>query len=170
MVECNHPESVSQDSQIVRCQLLRQARVAKGLTQCEVGKRLGVSQTWLSRIENGSAPMKPVLISRLAAELEIGSQGLALLFSESTEAAWRHWVWWSARPASEKLLLLALIDAEAGRASLEQLSVLTGLTRGTLQATLDALTRDGYARLSPEGHDQPPSVALVAPTQRGGAR
>jgi transcriptional regulator with XRE-family HTH domain len=46
---------------------LRQARKAAGLTQAEVGRRLGLRQNHVSRMETGERRLDPVELARFAA-------------------------------------------------------------------------------------------------------
>jgi transcriptional regulator with XRE-family HTH domain len=46
---------------------LRQARRDAGLTQAEVGRRLGVRQNVVSRMESGERRLDPVELARFAA-------------------------------------------------------------------------------------------------------
>jgi transcriptional regulator with XRE-family HTH domain len=46
---------------------LRQARQDARLTQAEVGRRLGVRQAFVSKVENGERRLDPVELARFAA-------------------------------------------------------------------------------------------------------
>jgi transcriptional regulator with XRE-family HTH domain len=46
---------------------LRQGRRDACLTQAEVGRRIGVRQAWVSKVENGERRLDPVELDRLAA-------------------------------------------------------------------------------------------------------
>lgn len=41
---------------------LKAARVAAGLTQDEIAEKLGISRSWVNRIENGTDEVKPVYL------------------------------------------------------------------------------------------------------------
>jgi transcriptional regulator with XRE-family HTH domain len=46
---------------------LRQARRDAGLTQAEVGRRLGLRQAFVSKVESGERRLDPVELARFAA-------------------------------------------------------------------------------------------------------
>jgi transcriptional regulator with XRE-family HTH domain len=46
---------------------LRQARRDAGLTQAEVGRRLGLRQSFVSKVESGERRLDPVELARFAA-------------------------------------------------------------------------------------------------------
>jgi transcriptional regulator with XRE-family HTH domain len=46
---------------------LRQARREAGMTQAEVGQRLGLRQAFISKLESGERRIDPVELARLAA-------------------------------------------------------------------------------------------------------
>jgi transcriptional regulator with XRE-family HTH domain len=46
---------------------LRQARQDAGLTQAEVGQRLGLRQAFVSKVESGERRLDPVELARFAA-------------------------------------------------------------------------------------------------------
>lgn len=45
---------------------LKEARAAAGLTQIEVAKKLGSSQSWVSKIELGELRVEAIWLNRLA--------------------------------------------------------------------------------------------------------
>jgi len=46
---------------------LRQARQDAGMTQAEVGRRLGVRQAWVSKVESGERRLDPIELAQFAA-------------------------------------------------------------------------------------------------------
>jgi transcriptional regulator with XRE-family HTH domain len=54
-------------------QLIKQARVAKKLSQAEVARRAGVSQPWLSMVEAGNLILDAFDYARLAEVLKLPS-------------------------------------------------------------------------------------------------
>ena len=45
---------------------LRKARMAAGLTQAEVAKKLGCTQSWVSKVELGELRVEAIWLNRLA--------------------------------------------------------------------------------------------------------
>lgn len=62
-----------------RCRLIRRARQAKGLSQRELGQRVGLPQSRISQIETGDADLDAGILPQIAAELSIVS--LSKLFA-----------------------------------------------------------------------------------------
>ncbi|MBK5969536.1 MULTISPECIES: helix-turn-helix domain-containing protein [Thiorhodovibrio] len=159
VVPCHNPAPVLMANAPAR--LIRRARQAMGLTQRELGERVGLPQSTMSRIENGDSVLEPAVLAQLAAVLEIGSQGLRTLLDGVSQDSWRQWVWLSRRPPKEKLLLLALIDGVSGEATMQQLEDLTGFTIGTLRAAIEGLAREGLIQLTTDARRQGTSVVLM---------
>ena len=69
-------------------QLVKQSRQARGLSQTSLAKRIGVSQRYVSGIENGEAE-NPTLntIRRFALEFTWANSELLELFNPSSPAA-----------------------------------------------------------------------------------
>ena len=69
---------------------LRAMRTAKGLSQRALGERVGVSFTYISKVENGKLDFGDYpsedLICRLAAALDADEEGLLLLAEKIPEA------------------------------------------------------------------------------------
>lgn len=126
--------------------VLQRARQARGLTQRELGQRVGVSPATISQLENGRKTLKPGLAERLANALELQGQGLRQLLDTDDNTQWRRWIWRSHCTPNEKLLLLALLDRSAQAAETEELVAQTGLPVGTVRALADALHRQGLLR------------------------
>jgi transcriptional regulator with XRE-family HTH domain len=126
-----------------RSRLIRRAREASGLTQRELGERVGLPQSTISGIETGDAALDPALLPRIAVELEIRGCALRTLLASGPDDRWRQWIWSSRRPPTEKLLLLAVLDRGAGGIAMDDLVACTGLTVGTVGAVTDAFVREG---------------------------
>ncbi|WP_328983777.1 helix-turn-helix domain-containing protein [Thiorhodovibrio winogradskyi] len=141
--------------------MIRRARLAMGLTQRELGERMRMPQSTVSRIETGDAVPEPAVLAQLAAVLDMGSLGLRSLLDGLNHDSWRQWVWMSRRPPSEKLLLLALVDGVEGDTTLEQLEDMTGFTIGTLRAAIEGLVREGLIQLTTDARRQGASVVLL---------
>lgn len=60
----------------VNGQLLRTIREKRGLTRVALAKRVGVSQSWISRIERDSRGMRPDTYLRLCAALDVAYEEL----------------------------------------------------------------------------------------------
>jgi len=45
---------------------LRQARMEAGLTQVEVANKLGCTQSWISKVENGELRVEAMWLNRIA--------------------------------------------------------------------------------------------------------
>lgn len=45
---------------------LKEARMAAGLTQAEAAKKLGSSQSWISKVESGELRVEAIWLNRLA--------------------------------------------------------------------------------------------------------
>ena len=45
---------------------LRKARTDAGLTQAEVAEKLGATQSWVSKVENGELRVEAIWLNRLA--------------------------------------------------------------------------------------------------------
>lgn len=146
----------------VRCWLIRRARQAKGLSQRELGQRVGLPQSRISQIETGDADLDAEILPQIAAELSIAGQAQQRLLVEFPEQRWRQWVWHSRYSPSEKLVLLALLDSAAEGADFDRLQAATGLTAGTVRALIAALTDEGLLRTVPGGCGQAPKVAFAA--------
>ena len=136
-------KAVVAGASISRRQLIRRAREAKGLTQRELGERIGLSQSVVSHIETGDADVAPALLPRIAAELEICGTAFYVVLGSARSDQWRSWIWSSRRPPNEKLLLLSLLDGAAGNGALETLTSLTGLNAGTVRSLADGLVQEG---------------------------
>lgn len=64
-------KTIHSDKQAKFCELLYRARKAKGLTQAEVAKKLGVPQSWVAKIEIGERRLDVVEFDDLALVLGI---------------------------------------------------------------------------------------------------
>ena len=126
-----------------RRRLIRRAREASGLTQRELGERVGLPQSTISEIETGDAALDPALLPRIAVELDIQGSALRTLLASGPDDRWRQWIWASRRPPTEKLLLLAVLDGGAGGIAVDDLVACTGLTVGTVRSLADGLAREG---------------------------
>lgn len=126
--------------------VVRRARQARGLTQRELGQRVGVSPATISHLENGRKSLDPRLAERLANALELQGQALQQLLNTDDNTQWRNWIWRSRCPPNEKLLLLALLDRSAQAADTDGLVEQTGLPAGTVRALTEALHRRGMLR------------------------
>ncbi|MBK5940617.1 helix-turn-helix domain-containing protein [Halochromatium roseum] len=126
--------------------VIQRARQARGLTQRELGQRVGVSPATISQLENGRKSLDPRLAERLANALQLQGQALQQLLNTDDKADWRRWIWHSRCSPNEKLLLLALLDRSAQAAETEGLVEQTGLPAGTVRALTDALHRRGLLR------------------------
>jgi len=54
--------------------MLMQVRVKNGYTQKDFSEKLGVSQPWLSLMENGLRPISPKTASKVISQFEITSE------------------------------------------------------------------------------------------------
>jgi transcriptional regulator with XRE-family HTH domain len=54
------PKSIHRDEYLALCALLAETRVAQGITQVELARRLGASQPYISHVENGDVRLDPV--------------------------------------------------------------------------------------------------------------
>ena len=145
-----------------RSDLIRRARQLKGLTQRELGERLGLSQAAVSRLENSPFGLDPDLLPRVAAVLDLPDDALCSILAGADAGQWRQWVWASQRTPNEKLLLLALLDRPDARSDLETLIVRTGLGTGTVRSLTDKLLRDGVLRREAEHAHRTSLLALAA--------
>jgi transcriptional regulator with XRE-family HTH domain len=134
-----------------RSRLIRRAREASGLTQRELGERVGLPQSSISGIETGDAELDPALLPRVAVELEIQGSALRTLMAGGPDDQWRHWIWACRRPPTEKLVLLAVLDSGDSGIALDDLVACTGLTVGTVRAVVDGVVRDGVLRRCRDG-------------------
>jgi transcriptional regulator with XRE-family HTH domain len=125
---------------------MQRARDAKGLSQRELGARIGLSQSVVSQIENGHLVLAPGLLPQLAGALDLDGDALQALLAAFGPAHWRGWIWASQRPPNEKLLLLALLDSPEQAADLAELSARTGLVLGSVRRLADDLLRQGLVR------------------------
>lgn len=65
---------------------LKELRVLKALTQKELGRRIGVSQQYISKLENGNVPwIGIIIIYKLSKALEIDALDLCELFINQIE-------------------------------------------------------------------------------------
>ncbi|MEA3642236.1 MAG: helix-turn-helix transcriptional regulator [Lamprobacter sp.] len=126
--------------------VMQRARQARGLSQRELGQRVGVSPATISQLENGRKSLNPRLAERLANALQLQGQALQQLLDTDDAAQWRRWIWRSRCTPNEKLLLLALLDRSAQATDTEGLVEQTGLPEGTVRALTDALHRQGLLR------------------------
>jgi transcriptional regulator with XRE-family HTH domain len=126
--------------------VVQRARQARGLTQRELGQRVGVSPATISQLENGRKPLDPRLAERLANALQLQGQALQQLLNTDDKAEWRRWIWHSRCSPNEKLLLLALLDRSAQAAETEGLVEQTGLPEGTVRGLTEDLHRCGLLR------------------------
>jgi transcriptional regulator with XRE-family HTH domain len=134
-----------------RRRLIRRAREASGLTQRELGERVGLPQSAISGIETGDAELDPALLPRIAIELNIRGSALRTLLASGPDDQWRQWIWSSRRPPTDKLLLLAVLDGGAGGIAMDDLVACTGLTVGTVGAVTDGFVREGLLRRHGDG-------------------
>ena len=126
-----------------RRRLLRRAREASGLTQRELGERVGLPQSAISGIETGDVELDPALLPRIAVELDIQGSALRTLMASGPDDRWRQWIWTSRCPPTDKLVLLAVLDGGAGGIAVDELVACTGLTVGTVRSLADSLVREG---------------------------
>lgn len=59
-------KSIHTNERAIFVKRLKQARVEAGLTQGEVAKKLGCSQSWVSKIELGELRVEAIWLNRLA--------------------------------------------------------------------------------------------------------
>ena len=59
-------KSIHTDERAVFVGQLRKARAEAGLTQAEVAKKLGSSQSWVSKMELGELRVEAIWLNRLA--------------------------------------------------------------------------------------------------------
>lgn len=59
-------KSIHTDERAVFVKRLRQARTEAGLTQAEVAAKLGCTQSWISKVENGELRVEAIWLNRLA--------------------------------------------------------------------------------------------------------
>ena len=145
-----------------RRRLIRRARQAMGLSQRELGQRVGLPQSRISQIETGDADLDDDCIPRIAAELGIVGQALERLLGEHPAQRWRQWIWRSRRSPSQKLVLLALLDCATQGADVDSLQAATGLTVGTVRALVAELTEEGLLRPLSGSLDPTRKVAVTA--------
>lgn len=126
--------------------VMQRARQARGLTQRELGQRVGVSSATISHLENGRKSLDPQLAERLANALQLQGQGLQQVLNTDDNTQWREWIWRSRCTPNEKLLLLAMLDRSAQAAETEGLVEQTGLPAGTVRALTEALHRQDLLR------------------------
>jgi len=53
------------------CEMLKQARKSKGLTQTELAQRLGTRQQWVAKVESGERRLDVIEFSELAPALDL---------------------------------------------------------------------------------------------------
>lgn len=151
-----------------RSRLIRRAREASGLTQRELGERVGLPQSAISGIETGAAEFDPALLPRIAVELDIQGNALRTLMASGPDDRWRQWIWASRRPPTEKLLLLAVLDGGAGAITVDDLVACTGLTVGTVRALTDGFVRAGVLRRHGDGSQSQLLVFADEPSEDRG--
>lgn len=59
-------KSIHTNERAVFVKRLKQARTEAGLTQAEVSKKLGCTQSWISKVENGELRVEAIWLNRLA--------------------------------------------------------------------------------------------------------
>jgi len=59
-------KSIHTNERVMFVRKLKEARAAAGLTQIEVAKKLGSSQSWVSKIELGELRVEAIWLNRLA--------------------------------------------------------------------------------------------------------
>ena len=59
-------KSIHSNERIVFVGKLKKARVEAGLTQAEVAKKLGCSQSWVSKVELGELRVEAIWLNKLA--------------------------------------------------------------------------------------------------------
>jgi hypothetical protein len=138
-----------------------------GFTQRELGERVGLPQSAISGIETGDAELDPALL-RIAVELDIQGNALRTLMASGPDDRWRQWIWASRRPPTEKLLLLAVLDADAGAIAVDDLVACTGLTVGTVRALTDGFVRAGVLRRHGDGSQSQLLVFADEPSEDRG--
>jgi transcriptional regulator with XRE-family HTH domain len=122
--------------------LIGRARQSKGLTQRELGERLGLSQPDVSRLENGRLVFSPELLSQVAIALDMPGNTLGAIVAGADTQVWRELIWTAQRKPIEKLVLLALLDKPRARGDLAALAASTGLGIGIVRSLTDDLVRD----------------------------
>jgi len=141
--------------------LIRRAREVKGLTQRELGERVGLSQSAVCRLESGGLAPPPDLLARITHVLDLPADALCAVFAGAEPQQWRQWVWASPRTPNEKLLLLALLDRPDARSAVDVLIARTGLGTGTVRSLTERLLCEGLLRCE-EDPDQWRTVLAFA--------
>jgi len=141
--------------------LIGRAREVKGLTQRELGARVGLSQSAVSRLENGHPMISPELLARIGTVLDLPGDALCALLVGADPPQWRQWVWASRCKPTEKLLLLALLDRPDARSALDELAACTGLGAGTVRSLTAELIRGGLLRRETDHRTRHPVLALA---------
>lgn len=59
-------KSIHTNERAIFVRRLKEARMATGLTQAEVAKKLTASQSWVSKIESGELRVEAIWLNRLA--------------------------------------------------------------------------------------------------------
>jgi len=59
-------KSIHTEERAVFVKRLRKARIEAGLTQVQVAKKLGCTQSWISKIELGELRVEAIWLNRLA--------------------------------------------------------------------------------------------------------
>lgn len=59
-------KSIHTNERAVFVKRLRLARTEAGLTQAEVAQKLGCTQSWISKVENGELRVEAIWLNRLA--------------------------------------------------------------------------------------------------------
>lgn len=126
--------------------LIRRAREVKGLTQRELGERVGLSQSAVCRLESGGLAPPPDLLARITQVLDLPADAVSAVFAGADPQQWRQWVWASRRTPNEKLLLLALLDRPDARSGVDVLIARTGLGTGTVRSLTERLLCEGLLR------------------------
>jgi len=141
--------------------LIRSARQVKGLTQRELGARVGLPQSEVSRLERGGIARPPDVVARIAAVLDVPADLLCAASASGNERQWRQWLWASRHKPYEKLLLLALLDSPDAESELDALMARTGLGAGTARTMTDSLRREGLLRIKVDRARRRTVIALA---------
>lgn len=159
------PRTLRTRSGPCKCQVIQRARQAKGLTQGELGRQVGLSPASISKLENGRQPLDPALAPRLAAVLELQGAALHRLLGQAGTGHWRHWIWQSRCTPNEKLVLLALLDSSTQAADTDTLTERTGLLAGTVHTLADGLYRQGVLSRTIDAQTGTVSWRFAGPTE-----
>jgi len=85
MYDAGLSKSIFSSDYLVFCELLRDFRLQKGVTQAELSKALGMAQSFVSKYEMGERRLDFVEVHRICRELELDLVGFARTYIRRVE-------------------------------------------------------------------------------------